>query len=210
MEVSMFEGKSIFQIFAMGGFVMWILLLCSILSIAVIIERFFIYRQKSKITRDEFMKTIREKIKGNDITGALEIAWNTKTPFAKVVSTGLKLKGRSEKEISNEMERAITVETLILEQFTGIVGTIGNVAVYIGLFGTVIGIMRAFHEISVAGAGGMNIVIRGISEALIATATGLLVAVPAVVAYNYFVRRIDNFVADMEVCASEIIDLIAK
>jgi biopolymer transport protein ExbB/TolQ len=108
------------------------------------------------------------------------------------------------------MEREITVEVIKLERYTSIVGTIGNTAVYIGLFGTVLGIIRAFHDISSIGAGGINVVIGGVSEALITTATGLSVAVPAVIAFNYFVKRVDGFVNDMELCASEVIDLIAK
>jgi biopolymer transport protein ExbB/TolQ len=94
-----------------------------------------------------------------------------------------------------------------LEQYTAIVGTIGNTAVYIGLFGTVLGIIRAFHDISAAGAGGMSIVIGGVAEALVCTAAGLFVAIPAVIAYNYFIKRVDHFVNDMELCASELIDL---
>jgi biopolymer transport protein ExbB/TolQ len=106
------------------------------------------------------------------------------------------------------MEREITVETTKLERFTSIVGTIGNTAVYIGLFGTVLGIIRAFHDISAASAGGMSIVIGGVAEALVCTATGLLVAVPAVIAFNYFMKRVEHFINDMELCASELIDLI--
>jgi len=121
---------------------------------------------------------------------------------------GLKVVTHSEKIISNAMERETTVEILKLEKFTSVVGTIGNVAVYIGLFGTVLGIVRAFHDISSIGAGGINVVIGGVAEALICTATGLLVAVPAVVSYNYFTKRVDDFINDMELTASELIDLI--
>ncbi|HLD88224.1 MAG TPA: MotA/TolQ/ExbB proton channel family protein, partial [Candidatus Omnitrophota bacterium] len=92
--------------------------------------------------------------------------------------------------------------------FTSIVGTIGGTAVYVGLFGTVLGIMRAFADIGKAGSGGMEVVTTGISEALICTAAGLFVAIPAVVAYNYFMRRVDNFVVDMELAASELLDVI--
>ena len=100
------------------------------------------------------------------------------------------------------------METTELERYTSIVAPIGNTAVYIGLFGTVLGIIRAFHDISVAGAGGMAIVIGGVAEALVCTATGLFVAIPAVIVFNYFTRRVERFVTDMELCASEFIDLI--
>ena len=89
-----------------------------------------------------------------------------------------------------------------------VLGTLGNNAIYIGLFGTVLGIIRAFHDISKSGSGGISIVINGIAEALVCTAAGLCVAVPAVIAYNYFVKKVDGFITDMELCASETMDLV--
>jgi len=154
------------------------------------------------------MKLIREALEKSNVKKALEICKNTDTPFSCVVNAGLNLFGHSEVVISNTMEREVTIETTKLERYTSIVGTIGSTAVYIGLFGTVLGIIRAFHDISKSGSGGISIVINGISEALICTAVGLCVAVPAVIAYNYFVKKIDNFITDMELCVSETMDYI--
>ena len=128
--------------------------------------------------------------------------------MSKVALAGLHLHGHDEKLIANAMEREITVETIKLERFISIVGSIGGTAVYIGLLGTVIGIMRAFSDIGKAGSGGMDVVTVGIAEALVCTAAGLLVAIPAVLSYNWFTRKIDNFVIDMELAASELIDLM--
>ena len=153
------------------------------------------------------MKQIREALEKGNVKRALEICNNTNTPFSSVVHSGLLLYGHNEVVISNTMEREVIVETTKLERFTSIVGTIGSTAVYIGLFGTVLGIIRAFHDIAKSGSGGISIVINGISEALVCTAAGLSVAVPAVIAYNYFVKRVDGFITDMELCASEIMDL---
>lgn len=199
---------SIWQLVKSGGFTMYILLACSVLSIAIIIERFIYYRKRSKIRRKDFMNDIRSQLQNNNIKGALEICQNVDTPFSNVVYSGLSFYGHDEKEISNNMEREIVVETTILERFTSIVGTIGSVAVYIGLFGTVVGIIRAFHDIAASGTGGISVVISGISEALACTAAGLCVAVPAVIAYNYFIKKIDNFIKEMELSASEVMDLI--
>lgn len=206
----MFAGKSLFQIFVMGGFTMYVLVFCSVLSLAVIVNRLFDYWKKSKISRTEFMGKIRKELNDKNAAKAAELCKGSYAPFANVVLSGLKLEGHGEKIISNAMEREITVEVIKLERYTSIVGTIGNTAVYIGLFGTVLGIIRAFHDISSIGAGGINVVIGGVSEALITTAAGLSVAVPAVIAFNYFVKRVDGFVNDMELCASEVIDLISK
>lgn len=199
---------SVFQLITAGGFTIIILSACSILSLAVIAERCIYYWNRSRIGRAEFMSNIRKELKSRDIETALRLCKKSNTPFSDVVYSGLSFTGHSEKEISNNMERAIVVETNLLERYTAIVGTIGSIAVYIGLFGTVLGIIKAFNDISASGTGGINVVINGIAESLVCTAAGLCVAVPAVVAYNYFIKRIDNFITDMELCASETADLV--
>jgi len=204
----MFAGKTIWEILQTGGFTMYILLFCSILSLTILLERIVYYRRRSRTKRSEFMTKIKRALKSNSIERAMEICSETYAPFSNVIYSGLELHERNGKEISNAMEREITVEATKLERFIGIVGTIGNTAVYIGLFGTVLGIIRAFHDISAAGAGGMSIVIGGVAEALVCTAMGLLVAVPAVIAFNYFTKRVEHFINDMELCASEFMDLI--
>jgi biopolymer transport protein ExbB len=204
----MFEGKSILQIFVMGGFTMYVLLGCSILSVGVILERLINYYRRSRTGRVAFMRQIKTAVAENRIDAAIAACDASLSPVATVVREGLKQHGSQATEITSAMEREIMAETAKLEQYTSVVGTIGNIAVYIGLFGTVLGIIRSFHDISRLGSGGISIVIGGVSEALICTATGLMVAVPAVVAYNYFVRRIDAFVIDMEYCASATLGLL--
>ncbi len=204
----MFAGKTAWEIFQIGGFTMYILVFCSFLSITVLLERVLYYRRRSRPARMEFMIKIKRTLKSGNRERAMEICKDASAPFSNVVYSGLELHGRPEKEISNAMEREITIETVKLERYTSIVATIGNTAVYIGLFGTVLGIIRAFHDIAVAGAGGMAVVIGGVAEALVCTATGLFVAIPAVIAYNYFTTRVERFINDMELCASELIDLI--
>jgi len=156
------------------------------------------------------MERIKDELKRKDFDAAMVICRDTDTPYAKVVLAGLEKAGRTEKLVSGVMERQIELEVGRLERLTSIVATVGNIAVYIGLFGTVLGIIRAFRDISVAGAGGMDVVIGGVAEALVTTATGLAVAVPSVVMYNYFTRRIERFVRDMELSASETAELVAR
>ncbi len=197
-----------FQSIMAGGLTIIILVGCSVLSFAVIIDRYIYYRKRSRTRRADFMTDIRKELKKGSVENAMKICRNSKAPFSDVVHAALSFAGHSEKEISNNMERAIVIETNLLEQYTTIVGTIGSIAVYIGLFGTVLGIMKAFHDISISGSGGINVVINGIAESLVCTAAGLCVAVPAVIAYNYFIKRIDGFITDMELCASETMDLV--
>ncbi len=204
----MFAGKTFLEVIQIGGFTMYILLFCSFLSIAILLERIIYYRKRSKTNRTEFMARIARALNGGSTEKAMGLCKETLAPFSNVVYSGLELSGHQEKEISNAMEREITIEVTKLERYTSVVGTIGNIAVYIGLFGTVLGIIRAFHDIAAAGAGGMSIVIGGVAEALVCTATGLFVAIPAVIAFNYFARKVELFTKDMELCASELIDLI--
>lgn len=199
---------ALWQIIKIGGVTMYVLLFCSVISLAVILERIFYFRRRSRVRRVDFMKKMRKELEKGNINRMLEVCEFANTPFSAVVMAGLKLHGHSEVVISNTMEREVAIETTRLERYTSIVGTIGSTAVYIGLFGTVLGIIRAFRDISVSGSGGISVVINGISEALVCTAAGLCVAVPAVMAYNYFIKKIDDFVTDMEVCVSETMDLI--
>ena len=204
----MFEGKTLWDIVNMGGFTMYILIFCSVLSLAVIVDRLFNYFRRSRMDKLSFMKKIQEAVEKGQVDQALLLCEKGRAPFCSVVRMGLKNIKHEEKVIQSAMEREIMLETVLLERYTTIVGTIGNIAVYIGLFGTVLGIVNSFHNIARIGSGGISTVIGGVSEALICTATGLLVAIPAVVAYNYFLRRIDRFTTEMQYCASATLDLI--
>ena len=206
----MFEGKTFLDILQLGGSTMYVLLLCSLISITIFLERFFYYRKQSKINRADFMVRLGKAIAEKSAEKAMEIAKETQTPCARVIEAGLNEYERSEKIMSGAMERKIVDETRNLERFTGIVGTIGNIGVYVGLLGTVLGIIRAFHDIAAAGSGGMSTVIEGVAEALVCTAAGLFVAIPAVIFFNYFSRRIELFTDDMQTCASELLYLLEE
>ncbi len=199
---------SLWQMLKLGGGTVIVLLGLSTLSLAVIIERVIMYFRSSRTRREVFMMDIADQIRRDNVSKALEICHNTATPFASVVAVGLGLRGGTSTVIDNAMERQITIETIKLERRIAIIGTIGSTAVYIGLFGTVLGIIRAFQDIAQQGAGGMAVVINGIAEALVCTAVGLCVAVPAVIAFNYCQSRIERFVMDMDLAASEALDLI--
>jgi biopolymer transport protein ExbB/TolQ len=150
------------------------------------------------------MARLGEALAAKNPGKAKEIAKETQTPWARVIEAGLKEYGRSEKLMTGAMERKIVDETRNLERFTSVVGTIGNIGLYIGLLGTVLGIVRAFQDIAATGAGGIGTVIDGVAEALVCTATGLFVAIPAVIFFNYLTRRVEYFTDDMQVCASEL------
>jgi biopolymer transport protein ExbB len=199
---------SLWDVLRVGGFTMYLLLLCSILSLTIIIERFLYYRARSRLKRENFMEEVTKEISAGNIKKAAEACASAKSPLSCVVQEGINAQGKAYALISSAMEREVARQTARLEKYTGIVGTIGSTAVYIGLFGTVLGIIRTFHDIAKGGSGGISVVIDGIAEALVCTAAGLCVAVPAVIAYNYFMKRVDGFVTDMQLCASETLDLL--
>jgi biopolymer transport protein ExbB/TolQ len=155
------------------------------------------------------MSKIRQELKTKGVKSALGICKGADAPFVQVVYAGLSFFDCSEKEISNNMERQIIIETVILERFTSVIGTIASVSVYIGLLGTITGILKAFRDVAASGSSGMSVIIGGLSEALSTTAAGLTIAIPAVAAYNYSMKKIEDFIQDMELAASETMDLIS-
>ncbi|MBN2525301.1 MAG: MotA/TolQ/ExbB proton channel family protein [Deltaproteobacteria bacterium] len=112
--------------------------------------------------------------------------------------------------VERSLRRAMTSEVTYLESMVPFLATIGSTAPFVGLFGTVIGIMISFMQINQSGSAGMDVVSQGISEALIATAIGLLAAIPAVIAYNYFLRRIRVLSSEMENFSSDFINIVKR
>jgi biopolymer transport protein ExbB len=201
----MFEGKSLIETLNMGGWVLYVLLGLSISSLTVICYKFVEFWQKSKVKRTDFIPILLEKIKNESLEKAIKYCDSVNTPMAAVSKAGI-IAFKSGENLGEFMDREIMIQTVELEKYITILGTVGNIAVYIGLLGTVLGIISAFHDMSAIGTGGFTVVIKGVSEALIATATGLFVAIPASTAYNFFVKKIDKFIVDMEYCSSAIED----
>lgn len=212
-------GQGMLQVMAQGGITMVILALFSIYSLAVIGERFYTYYKAQKATGQVAEKGLQYVADGK-IAEALRVCeQNGGSPVAKVLEAGLLVViDRGESSLSDKhwsrrlesckgaMQRTTSAEISRLERYLGSLATLGNVSPFVGLFGTVLGIIRAFEAIAKTGAGGIGTVSAGIAEALVATAAGLFVAIPAVIAYNYFVGRVKLFTAAMDSAASEMVD----
>jgi biopolymer transport protein ExbB/TolQ len=112
--------------------------------------------------------------------------------------------------MENSMQRTLNYEAERMQKYLGILGSVGSVTPFIGLFGTVLGIIKAFRDLAMAQGAGPSVVASGIAEALVATAMGLFVAIPAVIAYNFFVRSIDNMETEVINAASELSDTVNK
>lgn len=157
---------------------------CSILVVAVTIERFLRYRGIEQQTR-EVTRSVVEALGRRDLPTATALCQTNKTPVAQIFREGLAWKNIALEDLERILGTARQETVSDLRRSLWILGTIGSLAPFIGLFGTVVGIMKAFHQIAVEGSGGFAVVASGISEALIATAVGLGVAIIALTFYNY-------------------------
>jgi biopolymer transport protein ExbB len=197
------DFSKIIVLFKTGGLTFFVLVCASIISISIILYKFFEFGIKSGMTRTKFISKLAQALKRDNFQGAITMCEHTSSPMGAVAKGGISAYVNKH-SMGEAMEREIMLETVKLERFTTVLATIGSVSVYIGLFGTVLGIIRAFHDISTMGSGGISVVIGGVSEALIATAAGLFVAVPAVIAHNFIMKGVDKFVVNMEYCASAV------
>jgi biopolymer transport protein ExbB len=177
--------------------VMWVLVLLSLISISIMIERaIYFFGMRPDITG--FLKDAREQIAKKNIPGALKQLETKKGVAASVARTALAEAENGPEAVDEAASSAMIQERLRMERNLAFLGTVGNNAPFIGLFGTVIGIIQAFNDLSLNTQGGASTVMAGISEALVATAIGLLVAIPAVAAFNIFQRRVKAILGDAD------------
>ncbi len=177
--------------FALLGaeWVLWLLVALSVLCIAVAVER-VIYAFLNATPQRPFQQALQQYVDGGSATqldGALK---GMKGVEARILHAGIEAGRRGGARSAEEaLQGALAIEKVKLDRRLIVLGTVGSNAPFVGLFGTVLGIIQAFHELALDSDEGANAVMAGISEALVATAVGLLVAIPAVVLYNAFQRR---------------------
>lgn len=207
----------------MGGMaraVVIVLFIMSVLSIAVMVERFLLYQAAKKQSRI-FAPKVAGALKQGRLDEAIKVAEvNKKSHLAKVVSAGLgefqahqgssEVSGDEIEASQRALARAQAIEHAELKRGLGSLATIGATAPFVGLFGTVLGIIHAFASMSAEKTTGLTAVAGGISEALVTTAIGLFVAIPAVWAYNYFSGKIEAFDIEMDNSGSELVDYFLK
>jgi biopolymer transport protein ExbB/biopolymer transport protein TolQ len=190
----------------------------SIWSLAVMIDRYLYFSAARKQSR-EFAPKVAGALKDSKLEEAIKIAdRNKKSHLAEVVTAGLqefRASGGVASEATIEssgraLERAEAIVHAKLKRGLSVLATIGSTAPFVGLFGTVVGILNAFQQIATQKTSGIGAVAGGISEALVTTAFGLLVAIPAVMAFNYFTGRVEAFDVEMDNSSSELIDYFIK
>ena len=205
---------------AVGIGVVVVLLIMSVYSIAIMVERYLTYTAAKKQSR-EFAPRVAQALKNDRIEEAINISdKHRKSHLAMVVSSGLQefrahegssdISGDEIEASKRALQRAIAIKTAEFKRGLSGLATIGSTAPFVGLFGTVFGIINAFSAMGDAGQAGIGAVASGISEALLTTALGLLVAVPAVWLFNYFTGKVDGFIVEMDNSASELVDYFIK
>jgi biopolymer transport protein ExbB len=194
---------SIFELVRQGGLAMYPLVVCSIVSLAVICERAWILW---KVVRPGHALTasVLTRVSRADLDEARMILKTAETPVAEVFRGAL-LRGADADYGLLEMDRKRQELLHGLKRHLWILATVGSLAPFIGLFGTVLGIVRSFHNMAITGQGGFAVVAAGISEALVATAAGLVVAIIALAAYNWFVTIINSFGAFLRFRIEELV-----
>ncbi len=182
--------------------ILYLMIALSVVSVAIMIERaWFFTTVRENIER--LASALAGLLNEHDVNGAAELVSVSKSAEAAIVAAGLRQLGRGAEAAQEAMASATALQRMRLERRLAFLGTLGNNAPFIGLLGTVIGIVQAFEKLQNAGAGGgangpATDVMGAIAEALVATAIGLVVAIPAVAAFNYFQRRIRSTLANSE------------
>jgi biopolymer transport protein ExbB len=195
--------------FAKGGPVMWPLLLLSILGVTVVVWRAWVLRQVAG-NQVGFLSALRTRLMEGDVPGAIAVCEQSPSPVAAIVKAGLLRFGHPKDEIERSLQDASAHELAHLERGLPILATIAVIAPLLGFFGTVTGMINSFEALAAVGLNNPAEVAKGISEALITTAAGLLIAIPIQMAYNYFVTRVNALVRNMESAANLVLEALSE
>ncbi|MCE2432254.1 MAG: MotA/TolQ/ExbB proton channel family protein [Candidatus Latescibacteria bacterium] len=193
------------DLFIKGGNFMYPLLVMLFFGVVVMIERFYTLF-KAHINAKEFMVELQDALKQNGPEGAAELCSNTRGPVATVLHAGLLRLDRGIENVEKSIEESGAIEMAFLERGLVWLSTVANLAPLVGFLGTVSGMIRAFNDIAAAGDVDPSVVAGGISEALITTASGLVVAIPVQAAYNFFLSKIDKIIIDLQESSNQFVD----
>jgi biopolymer transport protein ExbB len=189
---------------------MYPLLFFSVLAATVAIERFIVF-SKAKLNVSDFLTKIRKALLVNrNVKEAIKICEQSKGPVASVMKAGLLRYGHTREDIEKTIENAALYELDRLEKRLGVLATTANVAPMLGFLGTVAGMIKSFATLAEQGLTNPAAVAVGISEALITTATGLIIAIPAQLVYNWYTTKITRFVRDIETASNMLVETFSE
>lgn len=195
------------EIIQSGGILMWPLILCSVLAVAISAERFWTLR-RNQIAPADLLSRVWGWMKKDQMNAARLRELRESSPLGRVLAAGL-INARHGRDLMKEsIQEAASVEIHYMERYLNALGTIAAVSPLIGLLGTVFGMIEVFNQIVLQGTGNAGAFAGGISEALITTAAGLMVAIPALVAHRILIRRVEEIVVFMEQEATKLVDVL--
>lgn len=202
----MILGQPLVDIFK-NSIVMLILLVCSIIALALIIERFLYFVRHSFDTRTGFLR-FSQVLRNQGVSGALAYASQKKNPLFGLFTVALQNQHLDAENLYDVLSSYIIEEKLKFDRYLGGMGTLANAATLLGLLGTVTGLIKAFHNISITGSGGPAVISAGIAEALLTTAFGLFIGIPTLFFYNYYTKKSNELAMALDGAADKLIVLL--
>ncbi len=201
--------NSLSNFFGQGGLLMAPLLLCSVIALAIVFERAINLKRK-KIFLPQVVNLVDGLIEEGKLQLVRKICDENVGPLTNIIKVGIENSDQDREEIKTCIIDAGRQEVPTLEKNLPLLGTIAGISPLLGLLGTVTGMIKVFQVISIQGVGQAGALAGGISEALITTATGLAIAVPALVAYNYFVHKVEILILDIEKYSLQLVNRLIK
>lgn len=190
-----------------GGLVMVPLLACSVVALAIIIERFWTLQRK-RILPDNLVAQVWQWAQSGALDERRVQALRSGSPLGRVLAAGILHRDADRQLMKESIEEVGRLEVFALGRYISVLGTIASISPLLGLLGTVMGMIRIFSAVTKQGVSDPSILAGGISEALITTATGLAVAIPALLFYRYFNRRVEGFVVAMEAESLKLVEAL--
>ncbi len=198
-----------FKLLHDGGPVMYPLFICAILSVAVMIER-FISVNKASADNEQLSEQVREHLTAGRVNDALAVCEQHPGPVAGLLANGIRNRNLDSDSIERAMEELAMRETPLLYRRLGVLDTIITIAPLLGLLGTVTGMIKSFNVVgSTQGLNNPNAITGGVAEALLATATGLAIAIVTLIGYNYLTEKVKEIIAEMEIRATQLMNILA-
>lgn len=198
-----------FELLKAGGFLIWPILLCSVISLAIILERFLALKS-GNVAPPELLDQIRKLLKKGSLDERTITEIEENSPLGKVLAAGLRNPNQHRVVIKETIEEAGRHVVHELERHLQTLGTIANITPLLGLLGTVIGMIKVFSAITTFGVGDPQALAEGISEALVTTAAGLSVGIPSLMFYRFFRSKVSALTVDMEQQALKFLQILQK
>lgn len=196
-----------YELIVAGGWLMVPIILCSIAVVAIAIERYISLRP-DRIVPPKLLGQVWHDLKHNQLTREKVAELKRASPLGFVLAAGLANASHGREVMKDSIEEAASQVIHKLERYLNVLDTIASIAPLLGLLGTVFGMIQVFNAIMLQGSGNTGVLAGGISQALITTAAGLIVAIPAMIFHRYFERRVDSLVVTMEDQAIRLVDAV--